>query len=119
MSKIRLEPLPLMASRPAPGPWMLRPFLIVSWPLVSVIVWPVRLEAKTMVSPLLAWAMVSRRDPFSGSGTTGAAALAWGRRYVGFELSGKFAELSRKRLRAVVRQDGPGTPAAPDGPRPA
>src|SRR5262245_11944910 len=63
MSKTRLEPLPLMASRPAPGPWMARLFLIVSWPLVSVIVWPLTPGSKTIVSPLLAWAMVSRSDP--------------------------------------------------------
>src|SRR5262249_48279135 len=40
-------------------------------------------------------------DPFSGSGTTGAAAVALGRRYVGIEQSETFADLSRLRLRAM------------------
>jgi site-specific DNA-methyltransferase (adenine-specific) len=39
-------------------------------------------------------------DPFSGSATTGAAAIESGRRYVGIEKSERFAELSRKRLLA-------------------
>ncbi len=37
-------------------------------------------------------------DPFSGSGTTGAACIELGRRFIGIELSPKFAELSRLRL---------------------
>jgi site-specific DNA-methyltransferase (adenine-specific) len=37
-------------------------------------------------------------DPFSGSGTTGCACIELGRRFVGIELSEKFADLSRKRL---------------------
>jgi DNA modification methylase/ParB-like chromosome segregation protein Spo0J len=37
-------------------------------------------------------------DPFSGSGTTGAACVELGRRFVGIELSEEFAGLSRKRL---------------------
>lgn len=37
-------------------------------------------------------------DPFSGSGTTGCACIELGRRFTGFELSPKFADLSRKRL---------------------
>ena len=61
--KTRLWLLPLMASRPAPGPSMSRLLLIASSPLVSVIVWPLRLGAKTIVSPLLASLIVSRRDP--------------------------------------------------------
>jgi hypothetical protein len=63
MSKTRLISLPLMASRLAPGPSMSRLLVIASWSLVRVMVWPARLEAKTIVSPLLAAAMVSRRDP--------------------------------------------------------
>lgn len=40
-------------------------------------------------------------DPFSGSATTGEAALTLGRRYVGIEKREQFAALSRLRLRAV------------------
>jgi site-specific DNA-methyltransferase (adenine-specific) len=41
-------------------------------------------------------------DPFSGSGTTGHAALECNRRYVGIEESETFASVARKRLRAVI-----------------
>ncbi len=37
-------------------------------------------------------------DPFSGSGTTGAACIELGRRFIGLELSEDFADLSRARL---------------------
>jgi site-specific DNA-methyltransferase (adenine-specific) len=43
-------------------------------------------------------------DPFSGSATTGVAAVELGRRYVGIELSPAFAERSRERLRGVLLQ---------------
>lgn len=43
-------------------------------------------------------------DPFNGSGTTGAAAVAMGRRYVGVERSERFAGLARLRLKGVVRE---------------
>jgi site-specific DNA-methyltransferase (adenine-specific) len=39
-------------------------------------------------------------DPFSGSGTTGAAALRLGRRFIGFEKEAEFVRLSRARLAA-------------------
>ena len=38
-------------------------------------------------------------DPFSGSGTTGAACIELGRRFIGVELSPEFVELSRSRLK--------------------
>ena len=38
-------------------------------------------------------------DPFAGSGTTGVAALALGRRFLGVELSEEYAALSLSRLR--------------------
>jgi SAM-dependent methyltransferase len=37
-------------------------------------------------------------DPFSGSGTTAAAAYQLGRNYVGIEISQKYVENSRQRL---------------------
>lgn len=37
-------------------------------------------------------------DPFSGSGTTGAAAISLGRRYIGIEKSQEFARLATERL---------------------
>ncbi len=40
-------------------------------------------------------------DPFSGSGTTGAACVELGRRFIGCELSKPFAEISRLRLAGV------------------
>jgi site-specific DNA-methyltransferase (adenine-specific) len=40
-------------------------------------------------------------DPFNGSGTTGAAAIQLGRRYLGIEKSPKFASLARLRLKAA------------------
>lgn len=39
-------------------------------------------------------------DPFCGSGSTGAACLRLGRRFIGFELQDKWAEVSRERLLA-------------------
>jgi DNA modification methylase len=41
-------------------------------------------------------------DPFSGSGTTGAACIELGRRYIGLEQSSRWAERSRGRLRSVT-----------------
>ena len=41
-------------------------------------------------------------DPFNGSGTTGAACVELGRRYVGIDKGKRFAERSRLRLRGVT-----------------
>lgn len=41
-------------------------------------------------------------DPFNGSGTTGVAALACGRRYLGIELSAEYLQLSAARLGEVL-----------------
>jgi site-specific DNA-methyltransferase (adenine-specific) len=56
-------------------------------------------------------------DPFSGTATTGAAAVEAGRRYLGIEKGRRFAELSRLRLAADPGQ-APAPPAAgrSDGP---
>ena len=40
-------------------------------------------------------------DPFNGSGTTGVAAITQGRKYVGIELSEKFADIADMRLKGV------------------
>lgn len=40
-------------------------------------------------------------DPFTGSGTTGEAALMEGRRFIGVELSPAYAELAEKRINAA------------------
>lgn len=52
-------------------------------------------------------------DPFSGSGSTGVAALREGRTFVGVELSAKYAEDSRERLALELE-----TIHGPDGPHP-
>jgi site-specific DNA-methyltransferase (adenine-specific) len=44
-------------------------------------------------------------DPFSGSGTTAAAALQLNRNYVGIETSDKYVKQSMKRLLALKRQE--------------
>lgn len=41
-------------------------------------------------------------DPFSGTGTTGLAALALGRRFTGIDLKPAFAELAAGRLRQAA-----------------
>jgi DNA modification methylase len=46
-------------------------------------------------------------DPFTGSGTTGLAALQLGRAFTGIELSPAFAALAADRL-AQGRPDDPG-----------
>lgn len=43
-------------------------------------------------------------DPFAGSGATGHAALEEGRRFVGVELSDHYAQVTRDRLDAFLRQ---------------
>ena len=63
MSKTRFALLPLMASKLAPGPSMSRLLLNASSPLVSVMVWPSRVGAKTIVSPLPAALIAARREP--------------------------------------------------------
>ncbi len=42
-------------------------------------------------------------DPFAGSGTTGAVAIAHGRRFVGIELNPTYADLARERCEAARR----------------
>ena len=45
-------------------------------------------------------------DPFSGTGTTGLAALALGRRFTGIDLNPAFAELAADRLRQAAETAG-------------
>ena len=44
-------------------------------------------------------------DPFSGTGTTGAAALSLGRKYIGIDLSAKYIEMSKRRLQTIADQE--------------
>lgn len=44
-------------------------------------------------------------DPFTGSGTTGVAALREGRQFIGVELSEHYADIAECRLRAELTQD--------------
>jgi site-specific DNA-methyltransferase (adenine-specific) len=48
-------------------------------------------------------------DPFCGTGTTGIAALALGRRFTGIELSPAFAALSAERLRHAAQRQPDGS----------
>jgi DNA modification methylase len=43
-------------------------------------------------------------DPFMGSGTTGAAAVAMGRGFVGIELEPKYFDIARKRISDATKQ---------------
>jgi site-specific DNA-methyltransferase (adenine-specific) len=43
-------------------------------------------------------------DPFNGSGSTGIACARAGLRYLGFEITGSWSELSRERIRAEFEQ---------------
>lgn len=56
-------------------------------------------------------------DPFSGSGTTGVAALRLGRRYLGIERSPHFARLAGQRLQGEQGGDATGWRAGPGGVR--
>src|SRR5437899_717347 len=62
-SNTREALLPLTVSWPAPGPAMVTLWLMSTSPLVSVMVWPFSLEAKTMVSLLWAAAISARSEP--------------------------------------------------------
>lgn len=43
-------------------------------------------------------------DPFSGSGTTGVAAIQTGRRFLGFEIDPRWVDLANKRIEAAKAQ---------------
>lgn len=45
-------------------------------------------------------------DPYSGTGTTGVAAVSISRRYIGFELGADHAEASRRRIANALEPDG-------------
>src|SRR5262249_32055487 len=66
-SKTRLAALPLMLSLSAPGPSMSRFLVMASSPVASVMVCPLRLGSKAIVSPELALASTARRVPLEPS----------------------------------------------------
>jgi site-specific DNA-methyltransferase (adenine-specific) len=43
-------------------------------------------------------------DPFMGSGTTGVAAVAEGRRFIGAEMTEHFCEVAKRRIRLAAGQ---------------
>lgn len=45
-------------------------------------------------------------DPMSGTFATGASALALGRRFIGFDVSGEYCKSGRARLKKVVKEHG-------------
>jgi DNA modification methylase len=47
-------------------------------------------------------------DPFSGTGTTGVAAIESGRKYIGFETNPEYYALSEQRIRACFAESAPG-----------
>jgi DNA modification methylase len=54
-------------------------------------------------------------DPVMGVGSTGAAALAAARRFVGIEIDPGYADAAARRLGAIRREPAPGSGGA-DGP---
>jgi DNA modification methylase len=43
-------------------------------------------------------------DPFSGSGTTGVAAITNGRNYIGVELDKKYNSIAEKRIKEAMNR---------------
>ncbi len=54
-------------------------------------------------------------DPFAGIGTTGVVAKRLGRRFIGIELSEKYAGMARDKLALFWRKTNLAEPAAPEG----
>jgi len=44
-------------------------------------------------------------DPFAGAGTTGIAAIGYGRKFLGIELNPEYIEIMRKRLASSISQE--------------
>ena len=66
---------------------------------------PVELPRRCL--QLYTWPGDTLLDPFAGSGSTGEAAIAAGRKFVGWEKDPDYAEAARLRLRNVAMRDRP------------
>lgn len=65
---------------------------------------PFPLALASRVIQLYSYAQDVVLDPFLGSGTTCVAAAQLGRRYVGFDVSEQYCELSSRRIQAAMAQ---------------
>ena len=72
---------------------------------------PLRLLQRVIASSTSSPALVL--DPFSGSGTTGVAAIALGHRFVGIDLDPLYLEISQRRLNAAAKSPRQGAAAKP------
>jgi DNA modification methylase len=73
---------------------------------------PVEIPTRCILSGCKSGGMVL--DPFCGTGTTGVAALALGRRFTGIDLNRDFAAIAAERLRQAADQPG-GTDSGKNG----
>ena len=51
---------------------------------------------------MLSWIGATVLDPFNGAGTTGVACEQLGRKYIGIEMSKKYCEITKKRVKETI-----------------